>query len=218
MEEAPSQGAPDGLSFSLQSAYSAHAAQLQLDPSSKAQVYKDIKAGYGCEPYIQNYSNRHLRRIVAQFRTGSHWLNKETGRHRGTIRENRICSLCNYRVVNPGLDAAQFDSFDSDDEAADPIEDEHHAIFACSGYVYARQLFQDLFSEPISTVGQLLSQPNCNSVAKFLTWIRHMRLNLQPSWLSLMGFVSGPEQTLNQVNQKLINVQRILLLQQKLQA
>ena len=40
------------LSFSLQSAYSAHAAQVKLDPSSKTQVYKDIKVGYGYEPYI----------------------------------------------------------------------------------------------------------------------------------------------------------------------
>ena len=96
MVAAPSREIPDGLAFSLQSACSAHAAQLQLDPSSKTQIYKDIKVGYGCEPYIQNCSNRHLRRIVAQFRTGSHWLNIETGRHQGTTRGNRTCLLCNY--------------------------------------------------------------------------------------------------------------------------
>ena len=39
--------------FSLQSACSAHATQLQLDPSSRTQVYKDIKVGYEREPYIQ---------------------------------------------------------------------------------------------------------------------------------------------------------------------
>ncbi len=44
----------------------------------------------------------------------------------------------------------QFDSFDSDEDADDPIEDEHHVIFACSGYVYVRQLFQDLFGESTS--------------------------------------------------------------------
>ncbi len=33
-----------------------------------------------------------------------------------------------------------------DQDADAPHEDEHHVIFACSGYVYARQLFQDLFS------------------------------------------------------------------------
>ena len=79
------------------------------------------------------------------------------------------------------LDDGQFDSFNADNEAADPVEDEHHANFACSGYVYARPPFQDLFSEAISTVGLFLSQPNCNRVANFLTWIRHMRLDLQRS-------------------------------------
>ena len=60
-----------------------------------------------------------------------------------------------------------FDSFDSDEGTDDPIEFEQHVISACSGYVYARQLFQDLFRESISTVGQLLTQPNPNHVAKF---------------------------------------------------
>ncbi len=31
--------------------------------------------------------------------------------------------MCNHRVLNPGLPAAQFDSFDKD--ASDPIRDEH---------------------------------------------------------------------------------------------
>ncbi len=99
-------------------------------------------------------------------------------------------------MLNPGLPAAQFDSFDSDEDADDPIEDEHHVIFACSGYVaiyvYARQLFPDLFSETTSTVGHFLSQPNPNRVAKFLTWVRSMRLNRASS----DGSASGPEQTL----------------------
>ncbi len=70
-----------------------------------------------------------------------------------------------------------FDSFDSDEDADDPIEDEHHVGFACSGDVYARQLFQDSLSESTSTVGQFLSQPNPRCVVKFLTWVRSMRLN-----------------------------------------
>ncbi len=77
----------------------------------------------------------------------------------------------NQRVLNPGLTAAHVDSFDSDEGTDDPIEFEQHVISACSGYVYARQLFQDLFRESISTVGQLLTQPNPNRAAKFLTWI-----------------------------------------------
>ena len=68
------------------------------------------------------------------------------------------------------------DSFDLDEDGADPIEDQHHLIFACSGYVNATQLFQDLFSKSSSAVGQFLSQPNLIHVAKFLTWIGSMRL------------------------------------------
>ncbi len=103
--------------------------------------------------------------------------------------------MCNHRVLNPGLPAAQSDSFDSYEDADDPIEDEHHVIFACSGYVYDRQLLQDLLSESISNVGQFLSQPNPNPVAQFLTWVRSMRLS--NAWSD--GSASGPEQTLNQI-------------------
>ncbi len=42
--------------------------------------------------------------------------------------------------MNPGLPAALFDSFNSDEDANDPIKDVHQASIACSVYVYARQL------------------------------------------------------------------------------
>ena len=99
---APSEDNPQRQIFSTRSACSAHAAQLQSDPSSKTGVYNEIKMGYDCEPYIHDCCNRHLRRILAQFRTGSHWLNVETGRHQGIARESRTCPMCNHRVVNPG--------------------------------------------------------------------------------------------------------------------
>ncbi len=66
--------------------------------------------------------------------------------------------MCNHRVLNPGLPAAQFDSFDSDEDAADPIEDEHHVIFAGEVYATNGQLFPDFFNETTSTVGHFLSQ------------------------------------------------------------
>ena len=68
--------------------------------------------------------------------------------------------------------------FDSDDDSPEPIEDEHHMIFECSGYTEARVLFQDLFGQQIVTVGQFLNQPNHHRLAKFLTWARIMRMNL----------------------------------------
>ena len=175
----PQEDDPQHRSFSSQSACAAYTAQLAApDASSKTLVYNGIKHGYQCEPYIQQCNNRHLRRILAQFRTGSHWLHVETGRKNKTDRKDRTCPMCAHRVTNPGLPPEQFDSFDSDEESSDPIEDEHHMIFVCSGYNSTRALFPDLFGTDVSTVGQFLCQPNCNRVAKFLTWARMMRMNL----------------------------------------
>ena len=119
-----------------------------------------------------------LIRILAQFRTGSHWLSIETGRHKDISALDRSCPACSYKCVNPGLPADQFDSFDSDEESTDPVEDEHHVIFDCPSYTYARQLFPDIFGSNIVTVSQFLNQPDCNRVARFLTWVRHMRMNM----------------------------------------
>ena len=47
--------------------------------------------------------NRHLRRIIAQFCTGSHWLNIETGRHKNLERTDRTCPMCSHRIVSHGL-------------------------------------------------------------------------------------------------------------------
>ena len=174
----PEDDKPDLQSFSLQLARSAFSAEIQSGTSSKALVYKGIKEGYQCEAYIQDSKNKQLRRIIAQFRTGSHWLHVETGRHAKTDVHNRTCPMCPRRIVNPGLPTAQFDSFDSDEEDVDPIEDEHHMIFDCSGYSYARDLFKDLFRQDIVTVGQFLNQPNHHRLAKFLTWARMMRMNI----------------------------------------
>ena len=163
--------------FSLSVAQSHHVEQLSQQTSSKASMYRSIKIGYACEPYIQQTSNRHLRRILAQFRTGSHWLNIETGRHRKQDRKDRTCPMCTHRIINPGLPPEEFDAFDSDEECSDPIEDEHHAIFDCSAYTDAREQYHDLFQIHITTVGDFLNQPQCNRLANFLTWIRMLRMN-----------------------------------------
>ena len=140
-------------------------------------TYHHIKLGYACEPYIQQANNSHLRKIIAQFCTGSHWLNIETGRHKKLAKQDRTCPMCSFKLTNPGLAPECWDAFDSDDECSAHIEDEHHAIFDCSGYTYARELFQDLLQSHITSVSQFLNQPQCNRLAKFLTWIRMMRMN-----------------------------------------
>ena len=118
---------------------------------------------------------------LAQFRTGSHWLNIKTGRHKDIPRSDRSCPACSHRCVNPGLPADQIDSFNSDEESMNPVEDEHHVIFDCPSYTYARQLFPDIFGNNIVTFSQFLNLPDCDRVAKFLTWIRLSRMNLAES-------------------------------------
>ena len=85
--------------------------------------------------------------------------------------------MCASQLTNPGLPAELWDAFDSDDDSDEPGEDEHHAIIECSGYVYAREHFQDLFKSHIISVSQCINQPQCNRLAKFLTWIRACRMN-----------------------------------------
>ena len=48
---------------------------------------------------------------IAQFRTGSHWLNIETGRHRKQDRKDRTCPMCTHRIINPGLPPEELDAF-----------------------------------------------------------------------------------------------------------
>ena len=60
-----------------------------------------------------------------------------------------------------------------------------------SGDAYARELFPDLFQGHISTVSHFLNQPECNRMAKFLTWIRMLHMNKA----QCDGSVPAPKQT-----------------------
>ena len=164
--------------YSFQSARSAHTAQIQTYVSSRTTTYRLINKGYACEPHISQSNNKHLKRILEQFRTGSYWLKIETGRHMNIPRLGRSCPACSHKYVNSALPADQFDSFDSDEESSDPVEEDHHVTFDCPSYTYDRQLFSDIFGGNIVTVSQFLNQPDCNRVARFLGWVRHLRMNL----------------------------------------
>ena len=85
--------------------------------------------------------------------------------------------MCTPRIINSGLFPEEFYAFDSDEECSDQIEDEHHAIFYCSVYAEAREQHRDLFQSHITTVGDFLNQPQCNRLARFLTWVRMLRMN-----------------------------------------
>ena len=48
--------------------------------------------------------------------------------------------MCTEKITNP---AQCFDAFDTEEEACEAIEDEHHMLFDCSGYASAIIQFQD---------------------------------------------------------------------------
>ena len=85
--------------------------------------------------------------------------------------------MCALKLIDPGLPAELLNAFESDDESDGPVKNEHRAIFNCPGYMYAREQFQDLSQSHITTVSEFLDQPQCNRLARFLTWIRACRMN-----------------------------------------
>ncbi len=115
LDSAPHCDAQHHQTYSLHAARDAHTAQLQSDISSRATTYNSTKEGYNGEPYIRQCHDRHLRPILAQFRTGSHWLHIETGRHKKLDKNDRTCPICAHKYVNPGL-PKHLDGFDSDEE------------------------------------------------------------------------------------------------------
>ena len=128
----PTEDQPHLRHFSLASAQSQHIEQLGLISSSMGVTYCHIKLGYACDPYIKQANKGHLRRIIAHFRTGSHWLNIKAGCHKKPLKQDRSCPICSLRLTNPGLPTACWDAFDSD-ESSRRVVGEHHAIFDCSG-------------------------------------------------------------------------------------
>ena len=159
-------------------------------------TYHQIKLGHACERYVQQTNNSHLRKIIAQFRTGSHWLHIETGRHKKLAKQDRTCPMCFYKLTNPGITPECWDAFDSDDESSGHIEDDYHAILDCSGYTYARELFQDLSPES-HHIYQPVSQPATMQQAGQVPYLDQNDAHEQSLGQS-DGSLPGPEQTLNQ--------------------
>ena len=105
---------------------------------------------YNISEYIMKLRGEKLR-TMARFRSGSHWLKLETGRHERLPREQRICECCNLNEV----------------------ENEHHMLFSCTLYSTIRTsethcgLFINDDDQPESTVRSFLNQAP-HDVVKFI--------------------------------------------------
>ena len=120
--------------------------------SRKQATYFSIKKDNACEPYITQAKNHHLRRIIALFRTGSHWLRVQSGRFERLEFSQRTCPACQGEV-----------------------EDEQHAVFACPIYDELRSKYADLFTHA-SNLQEFLQQSSVHRVGLFLTECRALRM------------------------------------------
>lgn len=76
------------------------------------------------QPYLRARS-RDLRKRMAQFRSGSHWLEIQQGRFLGMARNDRICKKCQLGAT----------------------ENEEHVVFECPLYAPLRQKHKKLFEQ-----------------------------------------------------------------------
>ena len=118
-------------------------------------AYFSHKVHFRCEPYIAQSKNKHLRKAVAMFRTGTHWLSVRSGRLQGLEYSHRMCPCCNL------------------------LDDEMHAIFHCRIYDQQRSKFLDLFSQAPDLIAFLAHNP-AHRLALFLTACREARLGFRP--------------------------------------
>ncbi|MEW8548219.1 MAG: reverse transcriptase family protein [Candidatus Thiodiazotropha sp.] len=90
----------------------------ELANSSKLCLYKSYKLSYEHEMYLSSLNIRKFRHTLSMFRTSSHSLEIEVGRHHGRPRNERFCKLCKTGV-----------------------EDEAHMLLYCPVYDSLRQKY-----------------------------------------------------------------------------
>ena len=84
----------------------------ELRNSSKLAVYATFKSDIVKEQYLGILTLKIFLVIMARFRTLSHTLEIELGRHKGTLLSQRICEYCELR-------------------GSTCIEDEFHLVLNC---------------------------------------------------------------------------------------
>ena len=68
--------------------------------SNKLRFYSQFKTSFEREPYLDSVNNFDIRKTLAKFRCSDHTLEIESGRHRNTNVNERICKICNTGIEN----------------------------------------------------------------------------------------------------------------------
>ncbi len=90
---------------------------------SKLRTYMLFKETREAELYLYLCMPRKLRTALARFRTGSHCLEIEVGRHKSLSIEDRLCRICGESINSIA------------------VEDEYHVLFHCVGYNEIRNMY-----------------------------------------------------------------------------
>ena len=85
--------------------------EMALKHKSKLRVYKELKRGVGCEEYLK-YVQGPPSRLFFKFRSGTHGLFEELGRHakRDGSQECPNCGACKESVEHVLFECASYDS------------------------------------------------------------------------------------------------------------
>ena len=94
-----------------------------INESPRCDSYKEFKSLLNVERYLTLDMPFYLRKAFARFRSSSHKLAIEIGRHHGINRTDRICTFC-------------FNQFNNVH-----VEDEFHVFFICSKFNSVRENF-----------------------------------------------------------------------------
>ena len=123
--------APVDVKQAVASAQSAYLSSVADSSSSKVQQYLHMREdvapeAYDMAAYLRAVGGWRQRKRLAQLRTGSHWLEVESGRSGSAQvpRDQRICRRC----------------------SSGEVDDEAHMIFRCSALAVQRRRHAQLFS------------------------------------------------------------------------
>jgi hypothetical protein len=164
------QGVPDRIGFMKIFVERVQDCELQLWSSdlqklSKLKLYCNFKESRSEELYLSLPIPKRLRVDLARFRTTSHKLEIEIGRHNNVAPEDRFCKLCARDNISA-------------------VEDEFHVLFYCVAYTESRHLFFDcetLNARNEYTFIRLMSTDNVNTIvnlAKFISYVFKTRKQL----------------------------------------
>lgn len=117
----------------------------------KLSYYCNFKTDFKFEMYLTYLSNDHLRKQITCIRLSSHPLEIEVGRRNGIDRNDRLCKLCNMKV----------------------IESEYHFILCCPKYKALREKHLGNIRWPnLNMFYKLMSSTNNNTLTKLSKYIK----------------------------------------------